>query len=115
MITAPGQVRNALPPKAIAYPLVGAPIWGSHMGQSAYLRDLFGRNRPASPSTDHEKGGAVRSRPHPRGHRNGGARPLMAGFALGLAEMAIKGGIGSQPVNDIDPIPTFFGDQAAIW
>ena len=98
--------------------LVGAPDWwGTHLGQSIYLRDLFGRKDGPPPPVDlaHEKQGR-RSRPHPdpRRPRHRGARPLSdGGLAVALAEMAMASGIGAT-VNQLeggDPIPQFFGED----
>jgi len=97
--------------------LVGAPpTWGTHMGQSIYLRDLFGRADGPPPEVDlaHERkvGDFVRKL-----IRSGMATACHdlsdGGLAAGLADMAMASGIGAtvNQLNDIDPIPTFFGED----
>ncbi|WP_421759642.1 phosphoribosylformylglycinamidine synthase subunit PurL [Devosia sp.] len=97
--------------------LFGAPDWwGTHLGQSIYLRDLFGRREGTPPPVDldHEKkvGDLVRIL-----IRDGVATAVhdlsSGGLALGLAEMAMASGIGAK-VNQLDggdPIPLFFGED----
>ena len=97
--------------------LFGAPDWwGTHLGQSIYLRDLFGRRDGTPPPVDlaHEKkvGDLVRIL-----IRDGIATAVhdlsSGGLALGLAEMAIASGIGAK-INQLDggdPIPLFFGED----
>ena len=60
--------------------LAGAPpAWGTHLGQSLYLREILGREEGAPPPVDleHEKrvGDFVRAL-DPRRARHGGARPF---------------------------------------
>ena len=97
--------------------LFGAPDWwGTHLGQSIYLRDIFGRRDGTPPPVDldHEKkvGDLVRIL-----IRDGVATAVHdlsgGGLALGLAEMAMASGIGAI-VNQLDggdPIPLFFGED----
>jgi phosphoribosylformylglycinamidine (FGAM) synthase-like enzyme len=97
--------------------LFGAPDWwGTHLGQSIYLRDIFGRRDGTPPPVDleHEKkvGDLVRSL-----IRDGIATAVHdlsdGGLAVGLAEMALAGNIGAT-VNQLDggdPIPLFFGED----
>jgi phosphoribosylformylglycinamidine synthase II len=97
--------------------LLGAPDWwGTHLGQSIYLRDLFGRRDGTPPPVDlaHEKkvGDLVRIL-----IRDGLATAVhdlsSGGLAVALAEMAIASGIGAE-VNQLDggdPIPLFFGED----
>jgi phosphoribosylformylglycinamidine synthase subunit PurL len=97
--------------------LVGAPdAWGMHLGQSIYLRDIHGRTDGPAPHVDlaHERkvGDFVRGL-----IRQGAATAVHdcsdGGLALALAEMAMASGIGAtvnQP-NDVNPIPTFFGED----
>lgn len=97
--------------------LFGAPHWwGTHLGQSIYLRDLFGRREGTPPPVDldHEKkvGDLVRIL-----IRDGIATAVhdlsSGGLALGIAEMAMASGIGAK-VNQLDggdPIPLFFGED----
>ncbi|HTJ56144.1 MAG TPA: phosphoribosylformylglycinamidine synthase subunit PurL [Devosiaceae bacterium] len=105
----------AAPDEAIL--LFGAPpSWGTHLGQSIYLRDQHERRDGPPPPVDlaHER----RVGDHVRGLiRNGIATAVHdlsdGGLAVGLAEMAIASGIGatvSQPVG-VDPIPVFFGED----
>jgi phosphoribosylformylglycinamidine synthase subunit PurL len=97
--------------------VVGAPdAWGTHLGQSIYMRDIHGRTDGPAPHVDlaHERkiGDFV------RGLIRGGAATAVhdcsaGGLALALAEMAMASGIGAT-VNQLDnynPIPTFFGED----
>jgi len=97
--------------------LVGAPgEWGAHLGQSIYLRDLFGRADGPPPPVDlaHERkvGDFVRGL-----IRDGSARSVHdlsdGGLALGLAEMAMASGIGAtvNQLNDVSPAKQFFGED----
>ncbi|MDQ6433109.1 phosphoribosylformylglycinamidine synthase subunit PurL [Mesorhizobium sp. LHD-90] len=97
--------------------LVGAPpSWGTHLGQSIYLRDLFGRADGPPPPVDlaHEKrvGDLVRSL-----IESGVATAVHdvsdGGLAVALAEMAMAGGIGASvnQLKDFSPIPVFFGED----
>jgi phosphoribosylformylglycinamidine synthase subunit PurL len=97
--------------------LVGAPEgWGTHLGQSAYLRELFGRSEGAPPPVDlaHEKlvGDFVRAL-----IRAGAATAVHdcsdGGMAVAAAEMAMASGIGARmhlpyPTGSI---PIFFGED----
>jgi len=97
--------------------LVGAPAgWGTHLGQSIYLRDLHQRRDGPPPPVDlaHERktGDFVRGL-----IRSGIATAVHdlsdGGLAVGLAEMAIASGIGAtieQPTTG-DPIAAFFGED----
>jgi phosphoribosylformylglycinamidine synthase subunit PurL len=97
--------------------LFGAPDWwGTHLGQSLYLRDIFGRREGRPPLVDllHERkvGDLVRIL-----IRDGIATAVHdvsdGGLAVALAEMAIASGIGAT-VNQLDggdPIPLFFGED----
>jgi phosphoribosylformylglycinamidine synthase subunit PurL len=109
------RIGFAAPDEAIV--LFGAPDWwGTHLGQSIYLRDIFGRRDGTPPKVDlaHEKkvGDLVRIL-----IRDGAATAVhdlsSGGLALGLAEMAMASGIGAT-VNQLDggdPIPQFFGED----
>ncbi|WP_395820033.1 AIR synthase-related protein, partial [Devosia sp.] len=90
--------------------------WGTHLGQSIYLRDIFGRRDGPPPPVDlaHERkvGDLVRIL-----IRDGLATAVHdlsdGGLAVGLAEMAMASGIGAT-VNQLDggdPIPLFFGED----
>ena len=97
--------------------LFGAPDWwGTHLGQSIYLRDIFGRRDGTPPPVDlaHEKkvGNLVRTL-----IRDGIATAVHdlsdGGLGVGLAEMAMASGIGAT-VNQLeggDPLPLFFGED----
>jgi phosphoribosylformylglycinamidine synthase II len=97
--------------------LIGAPDWwGTHLGQSVYLRDIFGRRDGTPPPVDlaHEKkaGDLVRIL-----IRDGIATAVHdlsdGGLAVALAEMAMASGIGAE-INQLDggdPIPLFFGED----
>jgi len=97
--------------------LVGAPpSWGSHLGQSIYLRDIHDRRDGAPPPVDlaHERlvGDFVRAL-----IRQGVASAVHdvsdGGLAVALAEMAIASGIGASldlPY-PTDPVPVWFGED----
>jgi len=97
--------------------LFGAPDWwGTHLGQSIYLREIFKRKDGAPPPVDlkHEKmvGDLVRSL-----IRAGSVTAVHdlsdGGLAIGLAEMALASGIGAT-INQLDggdPIPLFYGED----
>ncbi len=97
--------------------LFGAPgKWGTHLGQSIYLRDLHDRRDGPPPPVDlaHERrvGDYVRKL-----IREGVATAVHdlsdGGLAVGLAEMAMASGIGAtikQP-DGTEPIPLFFGED----
>ena len=97
--------------------LIGAPAeLGTHLGQSAYLRELFGRNDGPAPHVDlaHEKtvGDFVRGLIH-----SGTATAVHdcsdGGLSVALAEMAMASGIGaSVSLPDIaDATATLFGED----
>ncbi|MFZ1772907.1 MAG: phosphoribosylformylglycinamidine synthase subunit PurL [Rhizobiaceae bacterium] len=97
--------------------LVGAPpSWGTHLGQSIYLRDVHGRSDGPPPPVDlaaeKRTGDFVRSL-----IRSGLATAVHdcsdGGLALALAEMAMASGTGAEvnQLNDCDPIAVFFGED----
>ncbi len=97
--------------------LVGAPDnWGTHLGQSIYLRDIHGRSDGPAPQVDlvaeRKAGDFVRKL-----IREEAATAVHdcsdGGLALALAEMAMASGIGAtvNQLNDFDPIPVFFGED----
>ncbi|TAN00906.1 MAG: phosphoribosylformylglycinamidine synthase subunit PurL [Rhizobiaceae bacterium] len=97
--------------------LVGAlPEWGTHLGQSVYLRDIQGMNDGPPPPVDlaHEKrvGDFVRGL-----IREGAATAVHdlsdGGLAVALAEMAMASDIGAtiDPPTGFPPIPAFFGED----
>ena len=109
------RIRFAAQGEAIL--LVGAPgNWGSHLGQSVYLRDVLGRIEGPAPHVDlaHEKktGEFVRAL-----IQDGLATAVhdcsSGGLGLAVAEMAIASGIGAKisPLNGENPIATFFGED----
>jgi phosphoribosylformylglycinamidine synthase len=105
----------AAPDEAIL--LVGAPDWwGTHLGQSLYLRELFGRSDGAPPPVDlaHEKrAGALVRILIGDGHATAVHDLSDGGLAVALAEMAMASGIGAE-VNQLeggDPVPQFFGED----
>ncbi|MDR3475766.1 MAG: phosphoribosylformylglycinamidine synthase subunit PurL [Devosia sp.] len=97
--------------------LVGAPpSWGTHLGQSIYLRDLHQRRDGPPPPVDlvHERKVGDFVRGLIRSGRATAVHDLSdGGLAVGLAEMAIASGIGAtvNQLNDLDPIPVFFGED----
>ncbi|PJI42736.1 MAG: phosphoribosylformylglycinamidine synthase II [Rhizobium sp.] len=97
--------------------LAGAPSgWGSHLGQSVYLRDIHGRTDGPAPHVDlaHEKkvGDFVRGL-----IEDGQATAVhdcsSGGLALAVAEMAMASGIGAtvNALTDADPIAVFYGED----
>ncbi len=97
--------------------LVGAPdAWGTHLGQSAWLRDLHGRREGPCPPVDlaHEKraGDFVRSL-----IRSGIATAVHdcsdGGLAVALAEMAMASGIGAtvNALGGVSLAGQFFGED----
>ena len=96
--------------------LVGAPEgWGTHLGQSIYLRDVHGRADGLPPPVDlaHEK----KTGDHVRKLIASGIVTAChdlsdGGLAVALAEMAMASGIGATiqaPAGD--PVPAFFGED----
>ncbi|OHV66719.1 phosphoribosylformylglycinamidine synthase II [Mesorhizobium sp. LCM 4577] len=97
--------------------LVGAPpTWGSHLGQSVYMRDIHGRadGPPPPVDLDHEK----RVGDHVRALIASGIVTAAhdvsdGGLAVALAEMAMASGIGATipGLTGTDPIPVWFGED----
>jgi phosphoribosylformylglycinamidine synthase II len=109
------RIRFAAPGERIL--LIGAPAnWGSHLGQSIYLRDIHGRRDGPPPPVDlaREKitGDFVRAM-----IRAGALTAVHdvsdGGLAVALAEMAIASGIGADVQLPVitDPIPVWFGED----
>ena len=97
--------------------LVGAPDWwGTHLGQSIYLAQLFGRADGPPPPVDlalEKKAGDLVRILIRDGHATAAHDLSDGGLAVGLAEMAMASGIGAT-VNQLeggDPIPQFFGED----
>jgi phosphoribosylformylglycinamidine synthase len=101
--------------------LIGAPDWwGTHLGQSIYLRDLFNRKDGPPPPVDlalERKAGDLVRILIRDGHATAVHDLSDGGLAVGLAEMAMASGIGAV-VNQLeggDPIPQFFGEDQARY
>ena len=97
--------------------LIGAPpAWGTHLGQSVWLREIAGREDGLPPPVDldHERrvGDLVRKL-----IREGTATACHdlsdGGLAVALAEMAMASGIGATTteLNDGNPVEQFFGED----
>lgn len=99
--------------------LIGGPqASGNHMGQSAYLRDVLGREEGAPPPVDlfEEK----RTGDFVRGLIQEGVATAVhdlsdGGLAVGLADMALASNIGATIDTADNPIPTFFGEDQARY
>ncbi|RWM01044.1 phosphoribosylformylglycinamidine synthase subunit PurL [Mesorhizobium sp.] len=97
--------------------LVGAPpSWGSHLGQSVYMRDIHGRADGPPPPVDLALEKRVGD--HVRALVASGivtaAHDLSdGGLAVALAEMAMASGIGAiiPGLTGTDPIPVWFGED----
>lgn len=97
--------------------LVGGPAsWGTHLGQSAYLRELFDRKDGPPPPVDldHERrvGDIVRDLIR-EGIATAAHDLSDGGIAVAVAEMAMASGIGAEviPPDEADAIATFFGED----
>ena len=111
------MVRIAFAAEDEAIVLVGAPpSWGSHLGQSAFLRDIHGRTDGPPPPVDldleKQVGDFVRAM-----IREGIATACHdlsdGGLAVALAEMAMASGVGAEidTPNEWDPVKVFFGED----
>ncbi|MCO5065644.1 MAG: phosphoribosylformylglycinamidine synthase subunit PurL [Rhizobiaceae bacterium] len=96
--------------------LVGAPeAWGTHLGQSVYLRDLFGKAEGPAPRVDlaHERAVGDFVRGLIADAKATAVHDLSdGGLAVALAEMAIASDIGAtvqQP--PLDGAATWFGED----
>jgi phosphoribosylformylglycinamidine synthase len=97
--------------------LVGAPtLWGTHLGQSAYMRDIHGRTDGPPPPVDlaHEKkvGDFVRKL-IASGVVTACHDLSDGGLAVALAEMAMASGIGASVpgLAGVDAVPVWFGED----
>jgi phosphoribosylformylglycinamidine synthase len=115
------MARIAFPGEGLPILLVGAHRqWGSHLGQSVYLRDLHGRSDGPPPPVDLEaelKVGTFVRGLIERGTTRSVHDLSDGGLAVGLAEMAMASGIGATVpgLADIDPISVFFGEDQARY
>jgi len=97
--------------------LVGAPASrGTHLGQSIYLRDLFGRKDGPAPHVDlaHEKRTGDFVRKLIRSGLATACHDLSdGGLGVALAEMAMASGIGATvtDLTDHDPVLQYFGED----
>ncbi len=109
------RIRFAAQGEAIL--LAGAPsTWGTHLGQSVYLRDIHGRTDGPAPHVDlvHEKKvgdfvrGLIEDRLATAVHDCSSG-----GLALAVAEMSIASGIGAHvnALNDANPVAVFYGED----
>src|SRR5690606_714803 len=97
--------------------LIGAPAeWGTHLGQSAYLRELFGKKEGPAPHVDlaHERkvGDFVRKL-IADGVATAAHDLSDGGLAVALAEMAMASGIGAtidEPASG-STLASFFGED----
>ena len=101
--------------------LIGAPEgWGTHLGRSAYLREVHGLDIGPPPPVDLKKERVVGD--FVRALIEHGAVTAVhdlsdGGLAVGLAEMAIASGIGCK-INLpwlTDPLPIYFGEDQARY
>ena len=97
--------------------LVGAPpSWGTHLGQSVYMRDIHGRTDGPPPPVDlaHERkvGDYVRKL-IASGIVTACHDLSDGGLAVALAEMAMASGVGATVPGlvDGDPVAAFFGED----
>ncbi|HWJ88347.1 MAG TPA: phosphoribosylformylglycinamidine synthase subunit PurL [Pelagibacterium sp.] len=96
--------------------LIGAPEgWGEHMGQSAYLRDILGRDEGTPPPVDldHEKQAGLYVLSLIRSGRVRSVHDLSdGGLAVALAESAISGMMGAQVHSfSTQHLPTWFAED----
>ena len=115
------MARVAFAAEGEAVVLVGAPqSWGSHLGQSAYLRDILGRSEGAPPPVDLAREKQVGD--FVRGLIESGTVTAChdlsdGGLAVAVAEMAMASGIGAtidQP-DGKSAVGSFFGEDQARY
>jgi phosphoribosylformylglycinamidine synthase len=97
--------------------LIGAPSsWGTHLGQSVYMRDIHGRTDGPPPAVDlayeRKVGDFVRELIRDR-IATAVHDCSSGGLALAVAEMAMASGIGAtiNALDGADPIRVFFGED----
>jgi len=109
------RIRFAAQGEAIL--LAGAPSgWGTHLGQSVYLRDIHGRTDGPAPHVDldeEKKAGDFVRALISEGLATAVHDCSSGGLALAVAEMAMASGIGAtiNALEGVDPIPVFFGED----
>jgi phosphoribosylformylglycinamidine synthase len=97
--------------------LIGCPpAWGTHLGQSVYLRDIHGRADGPPPPVDlaqEKKVGDFVRKLIVSGVVSACHDISDGGLAVALAEMAMASGIGADipGLVDVDPIPVWFGED----
>ena len=96
--------------------LIGAPEnWGTHLGQSTYLRDVLGRHEGTAPHVDleHEKKTGLYVLSLIRSGRVNSVHDLSdGGLALALAESVLKSGIGARTAsNGTRILEAYFGED----
>ncbi|GAB5506493.1 MAG: phosphoribosylformylglycinamidine synthase subunit PurL [Rhizobiaceae bacterium] len=115
------MARVAFAAEGEAIVLVGAPqSWGSHLGQSAYLRDILGRSEGAPPPVDLGREKQVGD--FVRGLIESGTVTAChdlsdGGLAVAVAEMAMASGIGAtidQPDGN-SAVGSFFAEDQARY
>jgi phosphoribosylformylglycinamidine synthase len=110
------MARSGFAREGDAIILIGAPeAWGTHLGQSAYLRDVLGRREGTAPHVDldHEKQAGHYVLSLIRSGRVNSVHDLSdGGLALALAESSIKGSTGAsiQAISLSTP-STWFGED----
>lgn len=97
--------------------LVGAPpAWGTHLGQSIYLREILGREDGPPPPVDlaHERRGGDFVRSLIRARKVTAVHDCSdGGLAIALAEMAMASGIGATTTMPAgaSPLAALFGED----
>lgn len=97
--------------------LVGAPpAWGTHLGQSIYLREILGREDGPPPPVDlaHERRGGDFVRSLIRARKVTAVHDCSdGGLAIALAEMAMASGIGATTTMPagVSPLAALFGED----
>ncbi|HEX2256369.1 MAG TPA: phosphoribosylformylglycinamidine synthase subunit PurL [Afifellaceae bacterium] len=97
----------------------GEGAWGTHLGQSLYMRDVAGREEGPPPPVDlaaeKRTGDVVRGAIH-SGHLTAVHDVSDGGIAVAVAEMALAGGIGARLAAPESPRhAAFFGEDQARY